>query len=108
MSRTSMILIYLLLSAGVIGTAVPFGLELRGYLYPEERIQSEEENVIPPTIPPAPTPTLPQLPPKPTGVSSEGDAKLCTAITVLAASGVTCPQADALPMAKSPATLQRY
>ncbi len=59
MKRAHMILIYLILSAGVVGTAIPFGFELRERLYAEET-EAIGTPVIPPTIPPQPTPTLPE------------------------------------------------
>jgi len=44
--------------------------------------------------PNTPTPTSPQRPPKPTGVSSVGEAKLCTAMIVLADSGADWAHAE--------------
>lgn len=60
MSRGKMILIYLFLSAIVVSTSIPFGLELRDYLNPEEDQAGAEEAVLPPTPTPQPTPTLPK------------------------------------------------
>ena len=56
MRRGTMIFIYILLSAGVIGTAIPFGFELREYLY-EEKAENGEDVVLLPTPTPPPTPT---------------------------------------------------
>lgn len=57
MRRGTMIFIYILLSVGVIGTAIPFGFELRAHLYQEGAVDETFAPPLPtPTAPPTPTP----------------------------------------------------